>query len=293
MITVFILMISKEGVDGRRPQASRFPLWFVYMSFFFPTHDPLIKVLNPLPFLTSNKHHGRTNQIKRKERREREKKHGKNWAERGSTTTIPSVRKEAQQQQQQQKEPDVKEKEKCYKNVKGKARSEMERKKERKQKTAAVFVPSVELASLGVWLNMTSNTWEPLAVSSHAVSADRYCAVIYYKCSSFFFAPGRFPLWLLEKNQTKNPTFLRVKWRTPSLSIASAVWRWPSFIRFYTHTHTQLAVSFCCCCCCTTQRLVDIILAYRRLARFFDLWFNYKNKTLYTEESACGTEYIT
>ena len=37
MITVFILMISKEGVDGRRPQASRFPLICIHVVFLHET----------------------------------------------------------------------------------------------------------------------------------------------------------------------------------------------------------------------------------------------------------------
>ncbi|KAK4021012.1 hypothetical protein OUZ56_002946 [Daphnia magna] len=55
---------------------------------------------------------------------------------------------------------------------------------------------------------MTSNTWEPLAVSSHAVNVDRYCSVIYYECSSFFLFAGGFEMlcsqeFLNKKNNKK------------------------------------------------------------------------------------------
>jgi hypothetical protein len=61
--------------------------------------------------------------------------------------------------------------------------------------------------------------------------------VIYYKCSSFFFAPGRFPLWLSwRKNQTKKSDILaREVENSISFYIASAVWRWPSLSSASTH----------------------------------------------------------
>jgi len=125
MITVFILMISKDGVDGRRPQASRFP-WFVYVSFFFFLHDPLRLSSSRL---TSNKHHRRTN----KNKRTRETRNGK-IEPNVDRLRLPSVRKDATTKKESEKEK------KCYKRKrKGAVRKGKKKKKKKKNSRNCSF----------------------------------------------------------------------------------------------------------------------------------------------------------